>query len=149
MYNERLTEALAIVGVKHAASLNGTDILITDIDIAKYKRLLFILDVGTTFSTSVDAKLRESKTSGGTYQDITSGAITQITAASKLATIEIRADQLDPGYEFVQLSITTGGATTICAVCLGGEGVHKPVGGAGPANDVASVTQRLVVPGPT
>jgi hypothetical protein len=145
MYTEQLTQALAIVGAKHPASLNGTDTTITDIDISKYKRLLFILDVGTTFSTSVDAKLRESKTSGGSYQDISGAAITQITAASKIATIEIRADELDPGYEFVQLSITTGGATVVGAICLGGEGVHKPVGGSGPGNDIGAVTQRLVV----
>ena len=144
MYTEQLTQQLAIVGVKHAISLNGTDTTITDVDIAKYKRLLFIIDCGV-ITTSVDAKLRESKTSGGTYQDVSGAAITQITANNKTATIEIRADELDPGYEFVQLSITTGGASLIAAVCLGGEGVHKPVGGSVGGNDVAAVTQRLVV----
>src|SRR5439155_13920697 len=107
-------------------------------------RLLFIIDCGV-ITTSVDAKLRESKTSGGTYRDVSGAALTQITANNKTATIEIRADELDPGYEFVQLSITTGGASLIQAICLGGEGVHKPVGGSVGGNDVAAVTQRLVV----
>jgi hypothetical protein len=99
MYTETMTQALAVVGAKHAAIVNGaTDTTITDVDASKFHRLLFILDIGLN-ATSVDAKIRESKTSGGTYQDIaTPVAITQITAASKTATIEIRADQLDAGY---------------------------------------------------
>jgi hypothetical protein len=145
MYNEQLTQALAVLGWKAPASLSGaTDTSITDVDIAKYKRLLFVIQIGTN-ATSVDAKLRESKTSGGTYQDFTTAiAITQVTVANKIVTIEVRADQLDAGYEFVQLSVTTVGASICGFLCLGGEGVHKPVGGSGPANDIAAVTQRLV-----
>src|SRR5437016_4909491 len=120
MYTEQLTQALAVVGVTHSQSLNGTDTSITNIDISKYKRLLFILDVGSGGTNNVNAKLREAQTSGGTYQDITGAAITQISANSKVATIEIRQDELDAGYQFVQLSITTGGAAQICAVALGG-----------------------------
>ena len=145
MYTETLTQALAVVGKKDPASLSGaTDTSITDVDISKYKRLLFIIFIGTN-ATSVDAKLRESKTSGGTYQDISGAAITQVTAAGKIVTIEIRQDELDPGYQYVQLSITTVGASILGAVCLGGEGAHKPVGGSGPGNDIGAVTQRLVV----
>ncbi len=147
MYTEQLTQALAVVGAIHAVShATGTDVTITDIDIAKYKRLLFLIDVGAIGTGTVDAKLRESKTAGGTYQDISGGAITQITASSKITTIEIRADELDAGYEFVQLSLTVGTAAVLLAVLvLGGEGVHKPVGGSVGGNDIAAVTQRLVV----
>jgi hypothetical protein len=145
MYTEQLTQQLAILGWKAPASLSGaTDTSITDVDIAKYKRLLFIIQIGTN-ATSVDAKLREAKTAGGTYQDISGAAITQVTAANKIATIEVRADELDAGYEFVQLSVTTVGASICGFICLGGEGVHKPAGGTVGGNDISNVTQRLVV----
>jgi hypothetical protein len=144
MYTEQLTQALAVVGATNPQQLNGTDTSITDVDIAKYKRLLFIITLGAG-GNSLNAKLRESKTAGGTYQDITGGAITAFTGTNKQFTIEIRADELDPGYEFVQLSITTGGANYLSAICLGGEGVHKPVGTSVGGNDIGSVQQRLVV----
>ena len=56
MYQEQLTQCLAVVGWKAPASLSGaTDTSITDVDIAKYKRLLFIIFIGTN-ATSLAAK---------------------------------------------------------------------------------------------
>src|SRR5947209_2964358 len=118
MMTEQLTQALAVVGYKAPVSMSaGTDTTITDIDMSKYHRLLVVVEVGVFgASATVDAKLRESKTSGGTYQDVSNKAITQLVAAggnNRLATIELRADELDAGYEFVQLSLTVGTAPTL------------------------------------
>jgi hypothetical protein len=144
MYTEQLTQGLSVVGATPPQNMAvGTDTTITNIDMSKFRRLLVIVQTGTLGgSGTVDAKLRESKTSGGTYQDISGAGITQITANNKVATIEVRADELDAGYQFVQLSLTVGTATSqVGAIALGGEAVEKP----GKASDIAAVTQRLVV----
>jgi len=144
MYTEQMTQANAIVAKLDPVSQGtGTTTPMTDIDGSKYRRLLFILQIGSVGAAgTVDAKLRESKTAGGAYQDVSGAAITQVTASNKIVTIEIRPEQLDAGYQFVQLSLTIGAnAVLVGGVCLGGEAVEKPA----KANDIASVTQRLVV----
>jgi len=144
MYTEQMTQANAIVAKLDPVSQGtGTTTPMTDIDGSKYRRLLFILQIGSVGAAgTVDAKLRESKTAGGAYQDASGAAITQVTASNKIVTIEIRPEQLDAGYQFVQLSLTIGAnAVLVGGVCLGGEAVEKPA----KANDIASVTQRLVV----
>lgn len=147
MYTEQLTQELAIVGLTPPQSLSpGTDTTITNIDMSKYRRLLVVIEVGAFgASATVDAKLRESKTSGGTYQDISGASITQMAAAggnNKVATIEIRADQLDAGYRYVQLSLTVGTAATLVgAVALGGAAAHKPANG----GNIAGVAQQVVL----
>ena len=57
-------------------------------------------------------------------------------------TLEIRADQLDPGYQFIQVSCTIAGAAVqIALVVLGGDAPFKPAR----AQDIAAVTQRVVL----
>ena len=144
MYTEQMTQANAIVAKLDPVSQGtGTTTPMTDIDGSKYRRLLFILQIGSVGAAgTVDAKLRESKTAGGAYQDVAGAAITQVTTSNKIVTIEIRPEQLDPGYQYVQLSLTIGAnAVLVGGVCLGGEAVEKPAR----ANDIAAVTQRLVV----
>jgi hypothetical protein len=144
MYTEQMTQALSVLGKLDPQSLAaGTDTSITNIDMSKFRRLMFIVEVGSVGAAgTVDFKLQESKTSGGTYQDISGTAITQITATGKIATVEIRAEQLDAGYQFVRHSLTIGGnAVLVGVVALGGEAVEKP----GKAQDIAAVAQRVVL----
>jgi hypothetical protein len=145
---ERLSEALTVLAKLDPVSQGaGTTTPMTDIDISKVRRLLVVLQVGAVGGAgTVDAKLRASKTSGGTYTDITGGAITQVTAANKVVTLEIRDDQVPgivgAGYQFVQLSLTIGtNAVLVGGVALGGEAEFKPAS----KNDIAAVTQRLVL----
>jgi hypothetical protein len=145
MYTEKMTEALAILGQLDPVSQGaGTTTPITNIDMSKFKRLLFIVDVGVFgASGTVDFKLRESKTSGGTYQDIANKAITQLLAAggnNRIVTVEVRAEELDAGYQFVQGSLTIGTAASLIGIlCLGGEANNKP----GNKQNVAAVAQQV------
>jgi hypothetical protein len=144
MYTEQMTQGLSVLGKIDPVSQGaGTTTPITDVDGSKFRRLMFVLQIGAVGAAgTVDAKLRESKTSGGAYQDITGAAITQVTVSNKVVTIEVRPEQLDAGYQFVQLSLTIGtNAVLVGGVCLGGEAVEKP----GKAQDIAAVGQRLVV----
>jgi hypothetical protein len=110
---------------------------------SKFKRVMFVLMVGSVGAAgTVDAKLQESATSGGTYTDIASSNITQITASNKIVTLEIRADQMTK--QFCRLSVTVGtNAVLISAVGLAGEANFKP--GSKSGADIAAVAQRLVM----
>ena len=149
---EQLTQGLTVLAKLDPQSMNaGTDTSMTNIDLSKVRRLLLLLQTGSLGAAgTVDAKLRASKTSGGTYTDITGAAITQLTVGgsggSKVCTIEVRDDQLETvvgaGYKFVQVSITVGGnAVLIGAVVLGAEAEYKPA----KSQDIAAVAQRVVV----
>ena len=145
---ESLTKGLAILGQIIPATLNNTSANVTDIDIAKVRRLMAIVSVGAvTGGGSLVGKLQASKTAGGSYTDITGGALTAITAGSKIATIEVRDDELESivgaGYRYVKLVLTEGGSqNVVCgAVVLGGEAEYKPAG----AYDIAAAIQRLVI----
>ena len=144
---EQLTQGLTVLAKLDPQSMAaGTDTSMTNIDLSKVRRLMLIGLVGSVGGAgTVDCKLRASKTSGGAYSDITGAAITQITAGSKVFTIEVRDDQLQSivgaGYQFVQVSLTIGtNAVLVAAVVLGGEAAAKPA----KANDIAAVAQRIV-----
>ena len=141
---EQLSQGLTVLGVLHSQSLGaGTDNSITNIDFSKVERMMWIIDVGSVGAAgTVDFKLQESKTSGGTYQDIAGTAITQVTASNKVVTVELRADQLDAGYRYVRHNLVIGtNAVQVCVLALGGEAEYKPA----KSQDIATVAQRLVL----
>ena len=141
---EQLTQGLTVLAKLDPVSQGtGTTQPMTDIDMSKIQRLMIILQIGSVGGAgTVDASLKESKTAGGTYQAFTNNiAITQVTASNKVVTIEVRADQLDATYRYVQLNLTIGGnAVLVGGVALGGEAEYKPA----KSQDIAAVTQRLV-----
>ena len=145
---EQLTQGLTVLAKLDPQSMAaGTDTSMTNIDMSKVRRLMLVGLVGSVGAAgTVDCKLRAAKTSGGAYTDIAGGAITQITAGSKVFTIEVRDDELTSivgqGYQFVQVSLTIGvNAVFVSAVVLGGQAAQKPA----KASDIAAVIQRLVV----
>lgn len=93
--------------------------------------LILAGDLGT--NATLDAKLEQATTDGGTAKDVTGKAITQLTQAgtdsNKQAVINCRADELDVanGYRYVRLSMTVGTATSDAgAVVLGHEARYAP-----------------------
>ena len=146
MYTEQLTQALSIAAAPvHPQSVAVGTADTGGVDLSKFRRVLFVLDVGVFgASATVDMKLQES-TDNSTFTDIAGGAITQLAAAggnNRLATLEIRAGQLSAGKRYVRARVTVAtAATTLTCLALGGEAVDKP----GTPNDVAAVAQRLVV----
>ena len=108
--------------------------------------LLFLaLTSGAMAAETMDFKLQASATSGGTYADIPGRAITTIAAgstSSKQALINMKAEKMPTGTQFVRGSAVTGGATggpaSITAL-----GVEPRFG---PASDdkLASVVQIII-----
>lgn len=111
-----------------------------------FNKLMAIIEVGTLgASATIDAKLRQAQDSSGTgVKDITGKAITQLTQAGtdddKQAIINLDASELDVenGFEYVQISLTVGTATSDCgAMLLGLEPRYGPAND----NDLASVDE--------
>ena len=100
MHTEQLTQALSIAGAPvHPASVAPGTADTGGIDMQKFKRALFVLDVGAFGgSATVDMKLQES-VDNSAFTDLagTGVAITQLAAAggnNRLATLEARTGQL-------------------------------------------------------
>jgi len=131
MYTEQLTQALAIAGAPiHPQSVSAGDADTGGIDMRKFRRALFVLNVGAFGSSAtVDMKLQES-TDNSSFTDLagTGVAITQLVVAggnNRLATLEVRADQITKRY--VRARVTVGTAATLLqCLALGGESVQKP-----------------------
>ncbi len=148
MYTEQLSQALSIAAIPvHAQNAGVGTSDCGGIDMQKFRRALFVLDVGAFgASATVDMKLQES-VDNATFTDLagTGAAITQLLAAggnNRLATLEARAGQLSAGRRYLRARVTVGtAATQLCLIPLGGEAIFKP----GSAQDVPSVAQRSVV----
>ena len=117
-----------------AASAAATAIAI---DTLGYNSAMFVVEngaaTGTPTSYTVDAKVQECDTSGGTYADVTGATITQITADNKTASI--RVEGLGTSRKrYLKLIITpamTGGtspAALVSGIALLGRGYVKPAG---------------------
>jgi hypothetical protein len=146
MFTEQLTQELSVAAtpiqpqtLNNASASTGNG----GIDMQKFRRALFIVQTGSvTGGGSLSAKLQESTDGSTGWSDISGAALTAITASNKVATLEVRADQMTKRY--VRATLTeTGSQNVVCScVGLGGVAVQKP----GSAQDVAaSVAQRLVV----
>lgn len=140
---EQLTQGLSVAANINPATLNNSSANSGNgVDMKLFRRLMAIVNIGAN-SGSLVAKLQGASSSGGSFTDITGAAATAVTAASKVVTIEVRDDQVGDAQRFVRLLLTEGNsANCVCgATVLGSEAAFKPA----KANDVAAVTQRLVV----
>lgn len=90
------------------------------VDMGKAGSIQALVLVGTIASTgTVDAKLEQATTDGGTPKDVTGKAITQLTQAGtdsdKQAIINCQSEDLDVanGYRWVRLTITPATAAAL------------------------------------
>jgi len=67
--------------------------------------------LGSPSAQTVDAKLQECDTSGGTYTDVTDGAITQITAVDTDGRVSAKLTGLKRYLKVVSTVALTGGST--------------------------------------
>lgn len=97
------------------ASINATG-LSSAIDLQDYEgEILVAVDVGAVSGTTptLDFKLQEASTSGGSYTDVTSGGGTQVTTVSGFQKISLNSDSMK---QFVKLSYTLAGTTPVYLV---------------------------------
>ena len=143
MYTERLSEQLAIVATIDPDAYAASTVLTDAIDMSKFRRVMFIVMAGTLgASATLDFKVTECATSGGTYSDLSGKSITQLTQAGsdddKQVIVEVAAEEMGSGKRYLKGSLTIGTATSDAGViALADVGRYKPESG----SDLASVDE--------
>jgi hypothetical protein len=143
---EQLSQGISIAAAEIDPQQQATGTVYTGgVDMQRFQRVLFVLMVGNVGAAgTVNAQLQSSSKpdfSAGP-NTIATTAITQIAVSNRIATIEVRADQLTPGDRYVRLQVTVGtNAVYLAALALAAEAVYKP----GAKQDIAAVAQRLVL----
>lgn len=135
--NETLTQKLAYADVMNYSSINNSTNTSLGIDMSKFKRAIWTVNLWTTTAGTgtVDGRLQGSANSNFTGNtNITGTNITQLTANNTGTTVEIRSDQLasfNSLYRYVRLHVTTAtNACTVSAVGLGGDAAQSPASNA-------------------
>lgn len=149
-----LSDGWAVVAIidpdNYATSpVAGVTTLSDEIDMSLWSQLAAFVVVGDVANPAdtVDFKFTQASASGGTYKDVTSAAMTQLTGSpddsNKQAIIEIdqTALDMDNDYRYVKGSLTTAGGGTApavdaCVVILG-----RAKYGPASDNDLASVAE--------
>jgi hypothetical protein len=152
MYTETMTQGLSIADVINSQSVNNASVSSLGIDMSKFKRALFIIQAASLGAAgTLDGRLQSAPASNfATVHNIAASNLTQITTATTpgnnaLATIEIRADEIQAGDRYVRVNLTGGGnAITVGAIGLGGEAEPKPGNLVGDLNNTY-LSQRVVV----
>jgi hypothetical protein len=150
MYTEQLTQRLGITAPVSPQQLTTTTTVNSgSVDMSKFHRALFFFETGAFGGTSptLSAVLQiQDSPDGATWTNNATVSSATVTAASKQATLEIRADQLSSGARYVRLqAVCTVGGTSptipVAVVGFGDEAAHKP----GSAQNDASVVSQTVV----
>jgi len=134
------SERCGVLGVLVPADRANATTNGSAIDLSKFQRVLFILQLGS-IDTTVDFKLQESATTGGTFTDIAGKSITQLTATddNKQAIIELESPEMGAGKRYARC-VFTSGAGTACLSSVVVLGVDPRFGPA-TDDDLASVAQ--------
>lgn len=144
-YTEKLSQQLAVIGQYNPASIAASTVLTASIDMAKYRRVLFIVQCGVLgASATVDFTVTQSATSAGSYIALSPAkSITQLVKASNdnsVALLEVAAEELTQGQRFIKGSITVGTAASILGVIvLAGDGRYHPQ-----SDNLAAVVQTVL-----
>jgi hypothetical protein len=138
MYQEQLTQGLAVVDVLNSQSVNNASVSSLGVDMSKFKRVIFYLgNGGVGAAGTIDARLQSAASSGFSsgVHNMAGSNIAQITTNNVWASIEVSAERvqaLNPGDRYVRLNLTGGGnAVTVYMLALGGEAAQKPASNSG------------------
>ena len=79
----KMSEQWAVLGTIDPDAYVASTVLSDAIDMSLYDQVIAVVMAGTLGSSAtLDAKMTQATTSGGTYKDVTGAAITQLTQAS-------------------------------------------------------------------
>ncbi|HEY7423034.1 MAG TPA: hypothetical protein VH682_02215 [Gemmataceae bacterium] len=150
MYTEHLTQRLGIAAAVAPQTLTTTTTVNSGkVDLSMFRRALFLFETGVFGGTgpTLSAILQiQDSPDGSAWSNNATVPSATVTAESKQATLEIRADQLNSGARYVRLqAVCTIGGTSptipVAIVGFGDEAAHKP----GSAQNDASVVSQTVV----
>jgi hypothetical protein len=153
MYNETITQRLALGAGVPPQTVNGAAVNTDSIDMSKLKRCFVIVSFGATVGGTVTLSLQESSDNAtwpanGTASPFSGsgGLNTQQTLTPPVAnteyTFEVRTDQLTSGKRYVRLNINVSANNNLLSATLfGDEADNKP----GNVNNAAAVSTQNVV----
>jgi hypothetical protein len=145
MFTEQLTQALGFCTEVDPQVINDTSKTAGGIDMSKFKRALFVVNVGAvTGGGSLNFQLVEdTQASLATATNLAGNSVSQtgFTTANKLVSFEARADQMTKRYLGLKVTETGVQNVNVCVIGFGGEAIEKP----GNANNAASVNTQNVV----
>ncbi|MEQ8409121.1 MAG: hypothetical protein RKH07_12680 [Gammaproteobacteria bacterium] len=141
--NIKPSDQMPLVGVIDP-DLNTAGALSTGwISMADFAWIMAVIAAGTLGSSAtLDAKIEEAtNSSGGSAQDLSGKAITQLTQAGtdesdKQAIINVSAEDLSDGFTHVRLTMTVATASSDSTAMVFGMGARYQ-----PAADLASVAE--------
>src|SRR5437763_9991613 len=121
-------EEWGIVATIDPTNNNNNTFLSDAEDMSKFSEVMAMLILGA-IDITIDMKLRDSATSGGTYADISGKAITQLTGGTQdnnQYIIGLKAEELNAGTQFVKVSVTVAnGTSSLICLCVLGKAVYK------------------------
>ena len=145
MYTEQLTQALGFCTEIDPQVINNTNKTTGSIDMSKFKRALFVINVGAVVAGgSLNFQLIEDvQSSLATATNLAGNNTSQtgFTTANRLVTFEARSEQMTKRYLGLKVTETGSQNVQVCVIALGGEAVNKP----GSAQNVAAVANQNVV----
>lgn len=138
-FTERLTEALAMAGNNTSVSLPPAQYTFDNanaqfipaqggLDMSKFRRAFAHVMAGVIATNgNVAITFQAAATNQGSYANIANGPQVNLTASNTEALLEIRADQLPAGTQFLRVSVLDQVANANLAGALyGGESAYKP-----------------------
>ncbi len=138
------SERAAVVGTVDSQTVANTAKLTDAIDMSKFGEVMGVLLLGDMASETIDFEAQEAATSGGSYSTISGKAASQLAAHAsnndnKQIVINVKAEELSAGKQFVKFRAVTGGATggPAAVLALG----MKPRFGPASDDDLADVVQ--------
>jgi hypothetical protein len=148
MSEHLMSERLAIVSVIDPDLLGSGTSLGDAIDMRSHRQVMFIVMAGSiNTADTIDFKVTQSATSGGTYTPITGKAITQIVkaGAKTQAVINVRASELGTDKRWLKgrlyMTGVTGTKTGACVLTLASHSRHSDAVTSTTFGDLASVAE--------
>ncbi len=143
MFTETLTERWAIVGqIPPSNHTANTDSSIAGIDMSVLRRLITILDMGVGFGASANAQLfyrASAQANMNVTTNVAASIPLTVNTNNRIATVEVRADQLPAGTRYVQpVLIINTAAANIGVIVIGDEAGYRPGSQYTTANTVSS-----------
>jgi len=131
---ERFSEGYELLAVEHADSLTAGAHALGPVTAGDHDRFVLVIDVGEMAQgATLDAVIREcTNAAGSNMADIVGKAITQLTQAggdgNEVVLIELRGEELTPGYDFISPLITVANdAVEYSATLWGFVAGYEPV----------------------
>ena len=123
MRNTQLLDKVKVVNA-NIPTATGTTLASTVVDGRGFDRCMFILTTGAAATdATLDMKITQSDLTGGTYDDRTNAALTQIadvTGEAKVYAIDVKIDPTHPFLKTVLAAATDAYPCSCVAVLYGG-----------------------------